>query len=76
MISKQAIGKVCIAPRGQYDSSTQYYALDLVTYGGGSYLAIKDCIGIIPGNISCWQLIASGGAGAASVDSKGIMYWE
>lgn len=75
MISEQSIGKVCIAPRGEYNSSIQYYPLDLITFGGGSYIAKQKTSGNSPTDTTYWQLIASGGAGSVSVDSKGILYW-
>lgn len=46
----QVLGKVSVTPKGDYNSSTTYYALDIVGYEGGSYLAMKEVTGIEPSN--------------------------
>lgn len=46
----QVLGKVSVVPRGDYSSDTTYYALDIVGYDGGSYLAMQDVTGITPSN--------------------------
>ena len=46
----QVLGKVSVTPKGDYNAGTTYYALDIVGYEGGSYLAMKEVTGIEPGN--------------------------
>ena len=46
----QVLGKVSVTPKGDYSSATTYYALDIVGYEGGSYLAMKEVTGIEPSN--------------------------
>ena len=44
------LGKVSVVPRGDYSASTTYYALDIVGYNGGSYLAMQQVTGVTPSN--------------------------
>lgn len=44
------LGKVSVVPRGDYSASTTYYALDIVGYNGGSYLAMQEVAGVTPSN--------------------------
>lgn len=44
------LGKVSVVPKGDYNASVQYYALDIVGYQGGSYLAMKEVLGVAPSN--------------------------
>lgn len=44
------LGKVSVVPRGDYNASTTYYALDIVGYNGGSYLAMQQVTGVTPSN--------------------------
>ncbi len=46
----QVLGKVSVTPRGDYNAGTTYYALDIVGYQGGSYLAMKEVTGVTPSN--------------------------
>lgn len=43
-------GRILIIPKGDYNASTTYEMLDLVSHGGSSWLAKKTCVGITPGN--------------------------
>lgn len=74
-VSKFPIGKVAIAPKGNYNATLQYEPYDLVTYGGSSFLAKQNVKGITPGNNTYWQLIAISGSGGPALDSNGILYW-
>lgn len=58
---KIRIGKISITPRGEYDSSTQYSELDIVTYEGSTYIVKKDALGILPTDESYFQLLAKKG---------------
>ena len=44
------LGKVSVVPKGDYSASTTYYALDIVGYNGGSYLAMQQVTGGTPSN--------------------------
>ena len=63
MATTTNLGRVRIVPKGAWASGTAYKILDLVTYGGGSYLCIADVTSSTTPNsdTSHWQLIASKG---------------
>lgn len=51
--------KIAPLPRGEYSSSATYAKLDVVSYNGSSYMAIKAVpTGTIPTNTTYWQLLA------------------
>lgn len=59
------LGNVSPNPRGEYDPSTEYEYLDLVSYQGGSYLCLAELGAKITGtapkagqNTEVWQMIA------------------
>lgn len=60
-MAKQILGKVVPIPRGEYNSSTQYEMLDIVTYNGSSYIAKTSVRGQVPTNTTYWQLLAKQG---------------
>ena len=60
-MSRTIIGKVGLTPKKDYDLSTSYKRLDLVSYKGSSYVCLMDCIGVLPTNDMYWQLSASKG---------------
>ena len=64
------LGKVSVVPRGDYSASTTYYALDIVGYNGGSYLAMKEVTGVTPSNdqVNWMQLSGPGLPGADGTD--------
>lgn len=49
-MANTVLGKVSCVPRGNYSASATYYALDIVGYQGGSYLAMQEVTGITPSN--------------------------
>lgn len=49
-MANTVLGKVSCVPRGDYSASATYYALDIVGYQGGSYLAMKEVTGVTPSN--------------------------
>lgn len=49
-MANTVLGKVSVVPRGDYSASTTYYALDIVGYNGGSYLAMQQVTGVTPSN--------------------------
>jgi hypothetical protein len=56
-----------------YNSLTQYYALNKVTYNGNSYVCTAPCKGIAPTNTSYWLLCAQkGDNGAVGIVNKGV----
>lgn len=60
-MATKILGKVAITPKGEYNSATTYQDLDLITYQGNSYLALKETKGNLPTNNEYWQLIAKKG---------------
>lgn len=36
------LGRICPAWKGNWDSATQYYKMDVVFHGGNSYIALAD----------------------------------
>lgn len=77
------LGKVSVVPRGDYNASTTYYALDIVGYNGGSYLAMKEVTGVTPSNdqVNWMQLSGPGLPGVdgvtftPSVSESGEISW-
>lgn len=54
------MGNVTIVPKGEYSSETTYNYLDLVTYNGNSYLALKTSTNVLPTDTEYWQYITGG----------------
>lgn len=59
------LGKVACTPKGDYNEGAAYVVLDIVAYGGGSYMALKDVTGVTPNNdgVNWMQLAAPGNTG-------------
>ena len=59
------LGKVACTPRGDYAAGTSYEILDIVGYGGGSHMALKNDPEGAPSNdgVNWMQLAAQGGKG-------------
>ena len=50
--------KIAPLPRGEYSSSATYAKLDVVSYNGSAYMAIKAVpTGTVPTNTTYWQLL-------------------
>lgn len=63
MSVSQDLGKVSVTPKGAWDADTVYAILDIVTNGGGSYLAIQAVpAGTSLLNTAYWMLIAEKGS--------------
>jgi hypothetical protein len=58
---RQKLGKVGMAPRGEYDPSAVYSALDIVKYNGSSYLVLKGVSGVEPAEGEHYTLLAEAG---------------
>ena len=57
-------------PMGAYDPDTAYSLLDVVSYEGASYLALKDVQGVAPSNDGTnWMLLAEKGDAGESIGS-------
>ena len=80
------LGKVSVVPKGDYSTSTTYYALDIVGYNGGSYLAMQQVTGVTPSNdgVNWMQLSGPGLPGqngtngvtfTPSVSEAGVISW-
>jgi hypothetical protein len=54
-------GRILIIPRGEYDANTTYEMLDLLSYGGTSWIAKQTVAGIEPSdaNGEYWQKVFS-----------------
>lgn len=54
-------GRVLILPKGEYDATVAYEFLDLINYGGRSWIAKKSSVGIEPtdANAEYWQPFGS-----------------
>ena len=55
------LGIVGIKNMGEYDAETNYEKLNVVTYQGSTYCALKDTVGNLPTNTEYWQLYAQKG---------------
>lgn len=57
------LGKVACTPKGEYSASASYMVLDIVSYQGGSYMALKDVTGVTPSNDGLnWMRLAEKGS--------------
>ena len=62
-MASQELGKVSLTPKGDYSSSTPYERLDIVSYNGGSYLALQNVTGVEPADDGTnWMQIAAPGS--------------
>lgn len=52
------LGRVGLVPKGTYSGGTAYQRLDVVTYLGSSYMALKTSLGVLPTVSANWQQIA------------------
>ena len=58
------LGKIALTPKGVFSTYTTYEKLDVVTYNGSSYIALRTTTGNIPvpnGSVY-WQMIAEKGS--------------
>ena len=64
------LGKVACTPKGDYNEGAAYVVLDIVAYGGGSYMALKDVTGVTPSNdgLNWMQLAEKGSDGIDGTD--------
>lgn len=60
------LGKVSLTPKGEYSPDTAYTALDVVSYGGNSWLALQSVTGVAPVEGENWMLLAQKGDQGAS----------
>lgn len=58
-------GIVSPVTKGNWSASESYNRLNIVTYGGSSYIARKDNINVPVSNTEYWQLSAQGGVSKA-----------
>lgn len=59
------LGRVSLVPRGEYDPTAQYRRLDIVSYNGSSYLALRNLQGVTPADGADYMLIACAGEDGA-----------
>ena len=82
-MANTVLGKVSVVPKGDYSVFETYYALDIVGYGGGSYLAMQQVTGVTPSNdgVNWMQLSGPGLPGVdgvtftPSVSEAGVISW-
>lgn len=55
-----------------YSSAKRYEPGNKVVFDGSSYINIKTCTGIAPGNVNYWRLIAKSGTNGATVPADGL----
>ncbi len=60
-MAKTVIGKICITPKGEYNTALKYIRLDGVFYEGSYYLCRKECVGILPTSNEYWYKCAEKG---------------
>ena len=60
-MAKQILGRVSIILKGEYNSTTNYQKLDIVSYNGSSYACLKESVGVLPTDTNYWQLVAEKG---------------
>lgn len=61
MAQTKNLGKVSVTPRGAYTAGTTYERLDVVTYQGGSWMALQSSTNIAPASGAYWMQIAAKG---------------
>ena len=61
MAQTKNLGKVAVTPRGAYSASAQYAALDVVSYAGGSWMALQPVSGVTPAAGQYWMQLAAQG---------------
>lgn len=61
---KTNLGKVAITPKGVWNATTAYAALDTVNFGGGSWLAKRGNIAVTPTEGDDWMQLSAKGADA------------
>ena len=59
MATTQTLGIVSPVPKGNWNSTTQYYKLNIVRYNNSSYIAISDNKGYNPSNTAYWMLLTN-----------------
>lgn len=65
METSTKLGRVSLVPRGEYDPAAQYERLDIVGYGGSSYLVLRDLQGVTPKDGADYMLLAERGLDGA-----------
>lgn len=69
----ETYGTIGILPLKEWDATTQYDLLNLVSYNGSSYVAhTKPPVGTLPTNAAYWQVSAQGGS-KATADAPGVV---
>ena len=60
-MAKQILGRVSVLFKGEYEPTTNYEKLDIVSYNGSSYACLKESVGVLPTDTNYWQLVAERG---------------
>lgn len=78
----ESAGRVLLIPKGAYDGSATYSALDVVSYGHNSYVAKQATTGNLPTDTTYWQILtnvtadASPTSGSRNLVESGGVYSE
>ena len=63
-MSQQAIGKILLIARGNYEATDTYNVLDWVRYNGRAWVCKNNgIIGVAPSESEYWALLAQDGSG-------------
>ncbi len=60
-MANTVLGKVCVTPKGKYSPDEAYEALDIISYGGNSFLALKKVKGVTPAEGESYMLLSARG---------------
>lgn len=64
-------GRVLLIPKGAYDANVTYHMLDVVSYGGNSYVAKQTTAGNTPSADNAYWMLLSAGSAVASINDIG-----
>lgn len=75
-MSQQAIGRILLMPKGDYNASTTYNMLDWCRYNGKAWVCKQDnTVGIAPSESAVWtMLVQDGSGGTGSGDMQKSVY--
>ena len=59
-MANTTLGKVCVTPKGEFDASVTYEALDVIRHESASYIVKRSCKGVTPVDGDDYMLLAAG----------------
>ena len=69
MAQTKNLGRVTVVPRGAYSAGAEYERLDVVSYGGSSWMALQNVTGVTPSAGQYWMQIAAKGSDGSNGQS-------